>query len=408
MTGGAGYLGTVLVDHLAGAGRRRPRPRPERAGATRRRGKASRSRSSSATSATATTVARGVRRRRRRRAQRRPGPAGQGPAPVPLGQRRRDRGAAPRRARRRRRPRSCTCRRRRSSASRRRTPCTEDTPPRPLEAYGPGEGRGRGAVPRGDRRRARRQHRPAPHDPRPRAARHHRRSCSSSSPRARRCTCSTAAANRYQFVHADDLADACLRALDRAGPGTYNIGAAEFGTMRETLQALVDHAGTGSRVRSLPSAPARLGHEGALDGRRRRRSRRTTGCCTASRCGSTRPEPRTSSGGRPTRSNAAMVIESYEWFLAHRDELGGGSAPPVAGRARGSRHPEAARLMALDAWSAPRPLGEAAGAARRARVSPRAAGWLVAVLAGGAGPADRSSAPSPCAARRGRRCSTWP
>ena len=48
--------------------------------------------------------------------------------------------------------------------------------------------------------------------------------------------------NRYQLVHADDLADACLRAGDRAGPDTYNIGASEFGTMRETIQALVDHA----------------------------------------------------------------------------------------------------------------------------------------------------------------------
>jgi nucleoside-diphosphate-sugar epimerase len=63
--------------------------------------------------------------------------------------------------------------------------------------------------------------------------------------------------NRYQLVHAADLADACLRAGDRAGPSVYNIGALEFGTMRETLQALVDHAKTGSRVRSLPVAPAR-------------------------------------------------------------------------------------------------------------------------------------------------------
>jgi hypothetical protein len=31
-------------------------------------------------------------------------------------------------------------------------------------------------------------------------------------------------------------------------------------------------------------------------------------------------------GWTPTRSNAAMVIESYEWFLAHRGDLGGGSA----------------------------------------------------------------------------------
>ena len=62
--------------------------------------------------------------------------------------------------------------------------------------------------------------------------------------------------NRYQFVHADDLADACLRASDRSGPAEYNVGATEFATMRATLQALVDHAGTGSRVRSLPSGPA--------------------------------------------------------------------------------------------------------------------------------------------------------
>ena len=41
------------------------------------------------------------------------------------------------------------------------------------------------------------------------------------------------------------------------GPAVYNIGTTEFGTMRETLQALVDHAGTGSEVRSLPIGPAR-------------------------------------------------------------------------------------------------------------------------------------------------------
>src|SRR5205085_3841342 len=64
--------------------------------------------------------------------------------------------------------------------------------------------------------------------------------------------------NRYQLVHADDLADACLRAGDRSGPSTYNIGALDFGTMRETIQALVDHAGTGSVVRSLPTAPAKI------------------------------------------------------------------------------------------------------------------------------------------------------
>jgi nucleoside-diphosphate-sugar epimerase len=135
-------------------------------------------------------------------------------------------------------------------------------------------------------------------------------------------------ANRYQFVHADDLADACLRAGDREGPTTYNIGAVEFGTMRETLQALVDHAQTGSRVRSLPVAPARLAMR------------------VLAQLGLAPFAPyhwllyseslffdvtkaRTELGWEPKYGNAAMVIESYEWFLAHRSELDG---------ARGSHH----------------------------------------------------------------------
>jgi nucleoside-diphosphate-sugar epimerase len=132
-------------------------------------------------------------------------------------------------------------------------------------------------------------------------------------------------ANRYQFVHADDLADACLRALDRRGPGTYNIGTSEFATMRETLQALLDHAGTGSHLRSLPSAPARLAMKGLS----------TVGATpfapyhwllygeslwfdTSHAAGEL--------GWSSTRSNAEMVIESYEWYLRHRADLGGGSA----------------------------------------------------------------------------------
>ncbi len=54
--------------------------------------------------------------------------------------------------------------------------------------------------------------------------------------------------NLYQFVHADDLADACIKAAARPGATTYNVGADRFGTMRETLEGLLAHAGTGSRV----------------------------------------------------------------------------------------------------------------------------------------------------------------
>jgi nucleoside-diphosphate-sugar epimerase len=62
--------------------------------------------------------------------------------------------------------------------------------------------------------------------------------------------------NLYQFVHADDLAEACILAADRTGATTYNCGAAKFGTMREALEHLCAHARTHSRVRSVPMSPA--------------------------------------------------------------------------------------------------------------------------------------------------------
>ena len=130
--------------------------------------------------------------------------------------------------------------------------------------------------------------------------------------------------NRYQLVHASDLADACLRAGDRAGPTVYNVGALEFGTMRETLQSLVDHAQTGSRVRSLPVAPARLAMRGLA----------SLGLAPfapyhwllySESLYFDVTKARTELGWEPQHSNASMVIESYEWFLAHRRDTGDGA-----------------------------------------------------------------------------------
>jgi nucleoside-diphosphate-sugar epimerase len=126
--------------------------------------------------------------------------------------------------------------------------------------------------------------------------------------------------NRYQFVHAADLAEACLRAGDRDGPAVYNVGASEFGTMRETLETLVDHAGTGSPIRSLPRGGTRLVME------------------LAARLGVAPFAPyhwllygeslwfdtdraQRELGWAPAFSNGAMLAESYDWFLAHRGDV---------------------------------------------------------------------------------------
>jgi nucleoside-diphosphate-sugar epimerase len=61
--------------------------------------------------------------------------------------------------------------------------------------------------------------------------------------------------NRYQFVYAPDLAEACLLSLSSSSPGRYNVGSEHVKTMAEVYQYVIDGAGTGARVASLPKAP---------------------------------------------------------------------------------------------------------------------------------------------------------
>jgi len=65
--------------------------------------------------------------------------------------------------------------------------------------------------------------------------------------------------NRYQLLDVEDLCEAillCLVADRKAANDTFNIGASDFGTVREDYQAVLDAAGRGKRVVSLPVRPA--------------------------------------------------------------------------------------------------------------------------------------------------------
>jgi nucleoside-diphosphate-sugar epimerase len=126
--------------------------------------------------------------------------------------------------------------------------------------------------------------------------------------------------NRYQFVHCFDLADACIRAGERAGPATFNIGAERFGTMRQALEALVRHAGTGSRVRSLPKLAtvqlmewaSRLGlsplgaYHSLMYGREMFFDVSTA---------------KSALGWTSRYSNEEMFIDSYDRYVSHRAEI---------------------------------------------------------------------------------------
>ncbi len=63
--------------------------------------------------------------------------------------------------------------------------------------------------------------------------------------------------NRYQLLAVQDLVEAIVRAATaQVGGETINVGAKDFGTVRSDLQALIDHAGSPSRLTPVPARPA--------------------------------------------------------------------------------------------------------------------------------------------------------
>jgi nucleoside-diphosphate-sugar epimerase len=125
-------------------------------------------------------------------------------------------------------------------------------------------------------------------------------------------------ANIYQFVHADDLADACMLAASRPGASVYVCGTDRFGTMRSVLERLCAHARTGSEVRGVPMAPAvwAMHVAGAL-------GLSPLGPYHALMYGRSLyfdiSKARTELGWKPRFSNDDMFVQSYEWYLQNRE-----------------------------------------------------------------------------------------
>lgn len=64
--------------------------------------------------------------------------------------------------------------------------------------------------------------------------------------------------NLYQYLDVADLCDAIYLTMtvdDSKANDTFNIGAREFGTVKEDFQAVLDYAGHGKKIIPLPAAP---------------------------------------------------------------------------------------------------------------------------------------------------------
>jgi nucleoside-diphosphate-sugar epimerase len=129
--------------------------------------------------------------------------------------------------------------------------------------------------------------------------------------------------NRYQLLAVEDLVDAIVRAGDepRAARETFNIGATEFGTVRSDLQALIDHAGSVSRLQPVPVKPAELALRG-LELLRvsplaewHYKTAHKDSFVDVSRAQSLL-------GWQPRLSNRDALIETYDWYLENRDRVG--------------------------------------------------------------------------------------
>jgi nucleoside-diphosphate-sugar epimerase len=129
--------------------------------------------------------------------------------------------------------------------------------------------------------------------------------------------------NRYQLLAVEDLVDAIVRAADasEAARETFNVGATEFGTVRSDLQALIDHAGSESRLQPIPVKPAEL----VLRGLERARLSPLAEWHykTAHRdsfVDVSKAERLLS--WQPRLSNSQTLVETYDWYLANRERVG--------------------------------------------------------------------------------------
>jgi nucleoside-diphosphate-sugar epimerase len=130
--------------------------------------------------------------------------------------------------------------------------------------------------------------------------------------------------NRYQLLDVEDLCDAIALALDApddVANDTYNVGAAEFTTLREDFQAVLDAAGHGGTIRSLPVAPAlwalRVLERVKLSPLYPWIYETVTEDSFVSI-----DRARRRLGWRPRYSNKDALVRNYRWYLANADRLG--------------------------------------------------------------------------------------
>jgi UDP-glucose 4-epimerase len=126
--------------------------------------------------------------------------------------------------------------------------------------------------------------------------------------------------NRYQFIYAQDLATACLQAMDYEGSNTFHIGSENVVSMRRVYESVIQAAGSKSRVASLPKASTiaamQLAHKLKLSplGPYHYRMIAESFVFDTTRI-------RSELGWTPTMTNEEMMIRAYRYYSENRREI---------------------------------------------------------------------------------------
>lgn len=126
--------------------------------------------------------------------------------------------------------------------------------------------------------------------------------------------------NRYQFIHAGDLVDACVRALEPGVSGVFNVGSDDVASFREVYADVIARAGTGARLASVPRAPTlalmRVAHLLRLS---------PLGPYQQNMIGEDflfdTSKIKRELGWRPTTTNQEMLYQAYRYWHDNRHEI---------------------------------------------------------------------------------------
>jgi UDP-glucose 4-epimerase len=126
--------------------------------------------------------------------------------------------------------------------------------------------------------------------------------------------------NRYQFIYAQDLADACIRSARHSSSDIFNIGSDDVKSMAEIYGYVIDKAGTGAKVAALPKDATLFGMKVAHHlkisplGPYHYKMIAENFLFDTSRI-------KERLGWRPTLTNEEMLYRAYEYYQKHRREI---------------------------------------------------------------------------------------